>query len=213
MSNLSVDDLLAELDDLPLSSGQKKPPAASSVGASSSNPRPTASTTHAASNNDQIRATKPSADVGPSGRHDLRHAKSATGPRSSIDDLFDDFGDLPSLTATAFASHGAGGRMAKSTSGGTHGPGAATGASTSASTASANSNNNIQGHSSPTARPPAAKCRGLFLGGPRRPRGRNGSAVGSVHCCDHLRCTKCDFKLIWFFGKEWDRDVDYLFFR
>ena len=206
-NNLSVDDLLAELDDLPhATSSTARKPAPSQ--------RPSASVpSHVVSPpiDQHIRAMggthRPSPSADPP-RNDLRHAKSANlAPRSSLDDLFDDFGDLPASSTTGQhgASPASGTRMAKSVSGTT--------SSTAAPTATSGSGPSSTSHSSPTHRPPAAKCRGLFLGGRDRQRGRNGSAVGSVHCCDHLRCTKCDFKVIWFFGKEWDSDVDYLFFR
>jgi hypothetical protein len=58
-----------------------------------------------------------------------------------------------------------------------------------------------------------AKCMSLFIGGAGQARGRNGSLVGQVLCCDSLRCTKCDFKVIWFENRSWKDDVDYLFFR
>lgn len=59
----------------------------------------------------------------------------------------------------------------------------------------------------------AAKCAGLFLGGASILRGRNGSAIGAVLCCDAVRCTKCDFRVITFDNQAWDAGVDYLFFR
>lgn len=59
----------------------------------------------------------------------------------------------------------------------------------------------------------AAKCMSLFIGGAGSARGRNGSLVGCVLGCDTLRCTKCDFKVIWYENRAWKGDVDYLFFR
>ncbi|GFR42587.1 hypothetical protein Agub_g3514 [Astrephomene gubernaculifera] len=56
------------------------------------------------------------------------------------------------------------------------------------------------------------KCTGVFVGGTRFPRGRM-AAVGSLTCCDALRCTKCDFRVEQFENRDWDEDVDYLFFR
>ncbi len=56
------------------------------------------------------------------------------------------------------------------------------------------------------------KCTGVFVGGTAFPRGRQG-AVGGLTMCDALRCTKCDFRVEQFSNKEWDSDVDYLFFR
>ncbi|KAL6753804.1 retinal maintenance-domain-containing protein [Haematococcus lacustris] len=57
------------------------------------------------------------------------------------------------------------------------------------------------------------KCMGVHLGGADLPRGRNGAAVGSIQCCDALRCTKCDFSVISFPQRAWHADVDYLFLR
>lgn len=57
------------------------------------------------------------------------------------------------------------------------------------------------------------KCMGVHLGGANLPRGRNGAAVGSIQCCDALRCTKCDFSVISFPQRAWHADVDYLFLR
>ncbi|GIL46118.1 hypothetical protein Vafri_3173 [Volvox africanus] len=56
------------------------------------------------------------------------------------------------------------------------------------------------------------KCTGVFIGGTRFARGRMG-AVGSLTCCDALRCTKCDFRVEQFNNRDWTDDVDYLFFR
>jgi hypothetical protein len=38
------------------------------------------------------------------------------------------------------------------------------------------------------------KCTGIFVGGASFERGRMG-AVGTLTCCDALRCTKCDFRV------------------
>ncbi|GAX78453.1 hypothetical protein CEUSTIGMA_g5893.t1 [Chlamydomonas eustigma] len=107
--------------------------------------------------------------------------------RSSLDDLFDDIGDLPSSSVS--------GSKSKQSS-----------ACTSMHTTQSSSGGAVAGK-------PLSKCMGLMLGGTHRQRGRNGSSVGTVLCCDSLRCTKCDFKVIWFQGKVWDSGVDYLFFR
>lgn len=56
------------------------------------------------------------------------------------------------------------------------------------------------------------KCTGVFVGGTNFARGRMG-AVGSLTCCDALRCTKCDFRVEQFHNRDWSDDVDYLFFR
>ncbi len=57
------------------------------------------------------------------------------------------------------------------------------------------------------------KCMGLFLGGAGARRGRNGADIGVVRCCDALRCTKCDFKVIAFQQQGWRAGAEYLFFR
>ena len=62
----------------------------------------------------------------------------------------------------------------------------------------------------------SAKCTGgLFLGGAALPRGRNGTlGAAAMLCCDSIRCTKCDCKVISFNDRTWEGDgVDYLFFR
>ncbi|GLC34139.1 hypothetical protein PLESTB_000841600 [Pleodorina starrii] len=56
------------------------------------------------------------------------------------------------------------------------------------------------------------KCTGVFIGGTSFARGRMG-AVGTLTCCDALRCTKCDFRVEQFNNRDWNDDVDYLFFR
>lgn len=42
--------------------------------------------------------------------------------------------------------------------------------------------------------------------------GRN-SGVGAIACCDQLRCTKCDCRVISFNDIEWRLEVNYMFFR
>ena len=201
MSNLSVDDLLAELDDLPQATTKRRSsttvPTSWAAPAPANSSRITSSlppTAAPASSSYQPRAhNEPSGIAAP---HASRHAHSASasggsnGPRSSIDDLFDDIGDVPSTsTWPASAAHGSGSssgegmtsngatmRMAKSTSGGSQ-------------------QQPLSSSFPAVAKQPAAKCMGLFLGGPKRERGRNGAAAGAVLCCNHLRCTKCDFKV------------------
>lgn len=58
-----------------------------------------------------------------------------------------------------------------------------------------------------------AKCITLFLGGTEHDRGRNGASLGTLTCCNSMRCTKCDFKVLAFNDQEWDSSADYLFFR
>uniref|UniRef100_A0A7R9YQK2 Cilia- and flagella-associated protein 418 n=1 Tax=Chlamydomonas euryale TaxID=1486919 RepID=A0A7R9YQK2_9CHLO len=54
---------------------------------------------------------------------------------------------------------------------------------------------------------------GLFIGGAHTPQGRNGASAGVLNRCNNLRCTKCDFKVIWFDNQGWLDSVDYLFLR
>lgn len=37
--------------------------------------------------------------------------------------------------------------------------------------------------------------------------GRNGTTIGMLMCCDAIRCTKCDFKVISFHDMRWASDV------
>jgi len=70
-------------------------------------------------------------------------------------------------------------------------------------------------HHDPSRHPSfrGAKCTGVFLGGTKVQRGRNGTTIGVLMCCDAMRCTKCDFRVISFDNVCWEPDVDYLFFR
>jgi hypothetical protein len=115
-------------------------------------------------------------------------------PRSSLDDLLDDLeavGPLSPSTERASAP-------------GLQGPGHHRFPSTSSTAASGGAGGARSGF----------RCMGgMFLGGSAAPRGRNGSIIGSVTCCDSIRCTKCDFKVVVFDNQAWHKDVDYLFFR
>lgn len=196
---------MAELDDLPqattkqrfattIPASSRAAPAPANTSRSSTSSVPQGTTTPSSSN--QPRAhNEPSGLSAPDHHHATRHAHSASasgghnGPRSSIDDLFDDIGDVPTTSTWPSRAHGGGSssaagetgtgamRMAKSTSGGPH------------------QLQQALSSSQPVARQPLAKCMGLFLGGPKRERGRNGAVAGAVLCCNHLRCTKCDFKV------------------
>jgi hypothetical protein len=57
-----------------------------------------------------------------------------------------------------------------------------------------------------------SKCQMVMLGPPSNARGRY-SGVGGTVCCDQLRCTRCDFRVLTFADVEWYRDADYMFFR
>mmetsp|Transcript_21319 Transcript_21319/g.59224 ORF Transcript_21319/g.59224 Transcript_21319/m.59224 type:complete len:220 (+) Transcript_21319:298-957(+) len=57
-----------------------------------------------------------------------------------------------------------------------------------------------------------SKCTAVLLGPADSSRGRF-SGAGPAVCCDQLRCTRCDFKVLCFRDSEWFRDVDYMFFR
>lgn len=57
------------------------------------------------------------------------------------------------------------------------------------------------------------KCLAVWIAGPGNERGRAGSHLGRLVCCDNIRCTKCDFKVSCFTNRAWDSGVDYLFFR
>eukprot|EP00899_Mesostigma_viride_P015831 jgi/Mesvir1/24249/Mv10953-RA.1 len=56
------------------------------------------------------------------------------------------------------------------------------------------------------------KCTTVFIGPVSMKLGRT-TGLTAVRCCDKLRCTKCDFRVLNFDGKEWFEDVEYLFFR
>lgn len=114
----------------------------------------------------------------------MRHAISAEGGKTALDKLLADIDDLDIPSSSAGGAATAPHHTARSTPGTTARPSAT-----------------------------AAKCISLFIGGSATQRGRNGSAVGYVLCCDSLRCTKCDFKVMWFHNQSWDDSVDYLFFR
>ncbi|XP_060905501.1 cilia- and flagella-associated protein 418 [Labrus mixtus] len=55
------------------------------------------------------------------------------------------------------------------------------------------------------------KCCPVFVGGSSAPNGV-GTAT-SKRCCDQLRCTSCDFRVLMFDDCEWDLSCDYLFLR
>eukprot|EP00798_Chlamydomonas_sp_ICE-L_P019428 gene19428-26086_t len=205
MAGLSVDDLLKELDDLPGTSNRlaqsSKPAPPSSSAAKSAPPA-------ARSNGTQGRQTEQQqtfsySKVGsvsgssrsqnpPINTTQTRTVNTPTPSRktSEVDDLLADFDDItghPPLGASgSFKSLGGSSSVQ---------------AKVSSSTSSA----------APAGGRP--KCMGVFLGGSHLARGRNGAAIGSIICCDSLRCTKCDFKVLSFSNMKWSPSVDYLFFR
>lgn len=56
-----------------------------------------------------------------------------------------------------------------------------------------------------------AKCYPLLLGGSRIATGH--STTSSQRACDRLRCTSCDFRVIYFNDYCWHSRSNYLFFR
>ncbi|XP_072013900.1 cilia- and flagella-associated protein 418-like [Amphiura filiformis] len=55
------------------------------------------------------------------------------------------------------------------------------------------------------------KCLSVFLGGSSASVGA--ASATTQRTCDQLRCTSCDFKIVYFDNYEWDKTCDYLFFR
>ncbi|XP_074645569.1 cilia- and flagella-associated protein 418-like [Tubulanus polymorphus] len=55
------------------------------------------------------------------------------------------------------------------------------------------------------------KCFPIFLGGTRCEQGLASSIQSK--CCDRLRCTDCDFKIVQFDNCKWHSSTDYLFLR
>ena len=70
------------------------------------------------------------------------------------------------------------------------------------------------GRSSSSATGPKlkSKCTAVLLGPAEIARGRFPGG-GAPVCCDQLRCTRCDFKVLHFRDAEWFGDADYMFFR
>ncbi|KAG1678810.1 hypothetical protein FOA52_012850 [Chlamydomonas sp. UWO 241] len=166
---MDVDDLLAELGDLPGSDGRQRSGAAGGVSTAS---RPVI-TSQPAQRAQQPPPRAPPPEVNRSNTGVRRN----TSGKCEVDDLLGDLGDL--------------GGMPTSSSGG-------------------------RGRQPTTSTPVGAstsRCISLVIGGSQLPRGRNGGAAGMQHCCDNLRCTKCDFKVVWFHDQGWTSAVDYMFFR
>lgn len=57
-----------------------------------------------------------------------------------------------------------------------------------------------------------AKCRMIMLGPPASDRGHY-TGVGATVCCNQLRCTRCDLRVLSFCDAKWDSGADYMFFR
>ena len=55
------------------------------------------------------------------------------------------------------------------------------------------------------------RCYPVYLGGSKDVMGR-GSSLNSL-ACDQLRCTACDFRVIYFDNMAWQKETDYLFLR
>lgn len=204
---MNVDDLLRELDDLPTGAKSKPPvgagaPAQQQYAHHHARNASLPSNTQAGSRQSQQAAAAPphsgtsssSGGVGGSGSsstlgrtpsaHGRAHSVPRAAARSELDELFDDL-DIDTGPTTSAARAAVPPAASER-----HGP---VGKSSSAIAS-------------------RQKCSMLFVGGARFGRGRMG-AVGQTLCCDSLRCTKCDFKVVQFLGLEWDADVDYLFFR
>mmetsp|Transcript_14013 Transcript_14013/g.30318 ORF Transcript_14013/g.30318 Transcript_14013/m.30318 type:complete len:257 (-) Transcript_14013:1021-1791(-) len=199
-STLSVDDLLKEFDDLPLANANNRQHHA--------RPSPSASTGHLqpSQNREQTVQRTEVPDNSHMGRGSLPgfSSSSPAQPRSLQKDIAQSHSASSSLKQRP------------------------TCAARSSLELLLDDFNDLPGNNSTRTTPPTkpavvqaqarpsiggAKCMGIFLGGCSLPRGRNGSVVGTVMCCDSLRCTKCDFKVAWFDHKTWDPAVDYLFFR
>ncbi|KAG2497369.1 hypothetical protein HYH03_004527 [Edaphochlamys debaryana] len=198
--SFGVDDLLKELDDLPGQRGAGRVTAAASTGG---NPHHRSGSTPPVSSHESIPNTpsssKPAAQQ--YGSHSRTRSVSGTTPKpkDELEALLSDFdfGGTPTSTSTAAANGRPAAKSEVQTS--RAAPGSGGGAASM-----------LTKHSSNIAS--KQKCTGVFLGGTSYGRGRMG-AVGNLICCDALRCTKCDFRVEWFHNREWDGDVDYLFFR
>ncbi|XP_030831347.1 protein C8orf37 [Strongylocentrotus purpuratus] len=55
------------------------------------------------------------------------------------------------------------------------------------------------------------KCFPVFLGGSSTAMGVGSTVIHKA--CDQLRCTSCDFKVVFYDDFEWDQSCNYLFFR
>jgi hypothetical protein len=166
MSKFSVDDLLKELDDIP-SNPSKGSIMASAVSKLAPLVKPNIVS-------ELLFESKPS-----SLSHD-RMAESTSRPsvgrraRSSLDDLFDDIGDLPSSSASV------GGSISVK----------------SKQTSPCTDTTSAQPSGGAGTGRPLSKCIGLMLGGTHRRRGRNGSSVGTVLCCDRWELSGANISLI-----------------
>eukprot|EP00878_Enallax_costatus_P020978 GHUV01022194.1.p1 GENE.GHUV01022194.1~~GHUV01022194.1.p1 ORF type:complete len:230 (+),score=57.47 GHUV01022194.1:653-1342(+) len=69
------------------------------------------------------------------------------------------------------------------------------------------------GASSTSSSQARVKCSCAYLGGSSSKRGRSTALQATPSCCDSLRCTACDFKVIWSSDVRWADGVDYMFFR
>ncbi|KAI8519756.1 PREDICTED: protein C8orf37-like [Branchiostoma belcheri] len=55
------------------------------------------------------------------------------------------------------------------------------------------------------------RCAVLYLGGSKHAMGLGSSM--NQRSCDQLRCTDCDFRVVFYDNYEWDATCEYLFFR
>lgn len=187
-----IDSLLKELDDIPPNSPQPRPPRSSSVSspnlrASSSSPQCDMPTGQAQT----LFKTSPSVAQRSNVNGHRPQRPPARDEFSAVDDLLQDL-DLGDNNLPATGSLGSR-NVAQHSSG-------------LPKTLSSNP-------SRPRSSSVLQKCPTLFLGDANRDRGHSTSGGGSNVCCDNIRCTKCDFKVLQFPRVEWVPSVDYLFFR
>lgn len=181
---MNLDDLLRELDDLPQASSKAQSTATGTKPTPASRNATSSCSQVPDANRQSFAGTPYKAQTSSSlASTQARKSPEPTGKRSSIDLLLNDLDDIDLPSSSA--------RIAPRQSG-------------------PQLPSNDLGKTTSFMMP---KCMGLWLGGTKYVRGRNGSAVGAITCCDSIRCTKCDFRVSYFSNKEWATDVDYLFFR
>lgn len=187
-----LDDLLRELDDIPSAAPAPSTSKPSAPARAAPPPLPTVRVT-AAPSAPALR----SSDSGTSAAYQPKPAQ--VKPSISYD--LDEFDDITPLAPVAPVGRTSGSGSAATTS----------------TAAAAATGSGLQVR---------VKCTQTYMGGADAPRGRQGHpssssslagltrpASASVTCCDNLRCTKCDFRVLALPDVEWQPDVDYLFFR
>jgi hypothetical protein len=214
MDDFTVDELLKEFGDLPTTTGNNNRPSGNSARTSSlatppfimksqldaripvNDSKRTPATRPVALNDYSLSQQQPLTSTASINMQHQQTSAAATRPklRSSLDDLLDDLEAVGPLSPSTERDSASGLQRA-----GHHHRFASTSSITASDGAGARSNFKCMG--------------GMFLGGSAAARGRNGSVIGAVTCCDSIRCTKCDFKVVMFDNQAWHNDVDYLFFR